>query len=164
MYINYSPHLALPVLVASVPVRAEPWLMQQTLQSVAVEFDLSRRPFFCVEHFSGKSAYSYGCFFILKQKVNLLGFLVISGVFRASHVSQTCHDRAAFPWSHRLAESVLEATWAVLKTLLRICYNSIWLSRSFRNTYATTRLAFAGTESTMFGFAELSRLEVRILL
>ena len=47
-----------------------------------------------------------------------------------------------------------------MKTLLRICYNPIWLSRSFRSTYATTRLAFAGSESATFAFAELSRLEL----
>ena len=54
--------------------------------------------------------------------------------------------------------------WEPLKTLLQI-YDPTWLSRSFRGTYATTRLAFATTrlafadaESIMFAFAQLSRI------
>ena len=56
----------------------------------------------------------------------------------------------------------------LMKALLQICYNPTLLSWSFPNTYGTyaaTRLAFAGPESTgMFAFAELSRLEVRIFV
>ena len=55
-------------------------------------------------------------------------------------------------------------TWAVLKTLLRMCYNPMWLSRSFCSTYATTRLAFADAESIMLAFAERAKARVRFLL
>ena len=52
---------------------------------------------------------------------------------------------------------------AVLQTLLRMCYNPTWISRSFRGTYATTRLAFPGAESIMFAFAARVRNFLQIM-
>ena len=64
---------------------------------------------------------------------------------------------------HKKQQNTLNK-WAVLKTLLRNCYTSPWLSPSFRSTYATTCLAFADAESSMFAFTELSRIDVQKFL